>query len=312
MSRRIVREIGLLLVVVFLITGCAPTLARKSVMDAYLVANPQKLDSNFILGVYWLNERLSKEEGNKDRRTWAFVAMDNAGKISEFLATDYDLWDREKCRKKLLIFIQGEDQVGRLGGVVNRAGLKIYNHAGEEMLIKNPYGKIRSSDYKGFLPVIDPAAEYFLAIKKDSAEFRILDNTIRSNAVFQAAVFKEYVEKKANQRYGVPLGTMIPDGVLERLKAEDDVVKSFAAWAGSGWKAFLSVPFIGASKTLIQMGLFKLMEIPNIYSMVEKEGFATHHPTMEGVADAIDQAESFQACRTELAIRKAMEQMKGK
>lgn len=312
MSKKGLSEVGLLLVVVFLFVGCAPTLARKSVMDAYLVANPQKLDNTFILGVYYMNESLSVEEGGKGRRSWAFITIDNTDRTSQFLATDYNLWDRERCKKKLLIFIQGENQIGRLGGVINRAGLKIYNQAGEERLIRNPFGKIRSSEFSGFLPVIDPASEFFLTIKKDSAEFRALDNTIKSHALFQTVTLKEYVSKKANQLYGVPLGTTVSDYILDRLAAQDDVVKSFAVWAGSGWKAFLSVPFIGATKTLIQMGLFKLMEIPDIYSMVEKEGFSTHHPNMEGVSTAIKQAEEFQACRTELAIEKAVKQIKGR
>jgi hypothetical protein len=308
------KQISLLLVVSFFVAGCTRTLQRKSSMDPYLVANLQKLDNTIIVGVYDLNERLSKIEGNKDKRSWAFVALDNNGSINEFLATDYNLWDREKCKKKLLIFIPGEGQIGRLGGVVDRAGLKIYNHKGEERWIKNPYGKIKATDYDGFLPVINPSSDYFLIMQKDSAAFQFLDNSIRSNAIFQMMYFKEYISKQANRRYGVPLGTMVPDWVLDRMAAEDDIVKRFVVWAGSGWKAFLSVPFMGATKTLIQMGLFKLMEIPDIFSMIKNQ------PTMEEVVDAIEQAEEFEACRAdrradrkiEMAIKGAMEQLKRK
>jgi hypothetical protein len=306
-------NIAMLIICAFLSAGCAPTLSTRNVRDPYLIADYRQMDNTFILGVYWANERKLKEEGGKNRRSWLFVAIDNSGKIDKFLATDYELWDFESCRKKLLIFIPGVDQVGKLGGIVNRAGLKMYNNLGEERWIKNPYGKVKYSDYVGYLSVIDPASQYFLLIKKDSAEYQKLDNTIRTNAIFQYVYFKTYVQKKANKLYGVPLGTMVPDWVLDRMAAEDDIVKSFAAWAGSGWKAYLSVPFIGVANTFIQAGLFKLMDIPNIYSMVEKEGFATHHPNMSGVVDAIEQAEPFQACRdarrTDIAVDRATEQL---
>lgn len=297
MKRALIKDVCLLMSLIFFVIGCSPMHARKNEMEAYLVTQPESFgEEKFIFGLIYANPDLDLAEGGDGRVSWPLFVFDEDGKHREYLATDFsemdsrfwNVWfDKKACMKKFAVLLPASE-AGKRFVLVSRAYDAIYNINGEEVLI-DPYAEIKMEKYKGFMSSVDLGNKAFKYVDQNSPEVKIIKAYL---AKFYAPIIKkklDYVKDK--------YGTTLTEQEWKKIAKLDETVSTLIEWLPKDLYGIVGIPLVGVETRLIQMSLIKLIRIPEAFSKVDKPGYATHKPNTRFISRMFRRNKIYENCK---------------
>lgn len=281
------KRIGLLIMAISLLvaSGCVSRYAMTKRSEMFMAP---ALDNTFVNKITiiatFANPVMELAEGGGGRFAWKSVRFADDGQEFSYLTLNFNLLDREVCRKKLITVLPGgiSDNPGYFG-TFNRVGLKLYNQRGEFRDVQR-LSKIKPEEYKNFLPRIEPGQAYMAEVNTTSPEFKNLVELYRRFRIKEVESAIGYVYRK--------YGSNLTPSQLEKIAREDTIVAGIVDWLGRDWKMFIAASTsngtsaLGIKGMIITAGLVKIISFPSIWGdKINRPGYAEYIMTAEDTAE---------------------------
>jgi hypothetical protein len=168
--------------------------------------------------------------------------------------------------------------------MLDHSGRRLFNQFGQYVELKSLWREIKPGDYADFLTVIDPAKGFAVEVTRGSADYQELLDLYARFRINELTTARKYVYNK--------YGSSLTEEQLEKIVANDSIVRNFADWLGRDWKLFLTYPFMGVAKTALIAGVVKIFTLPSIWGdKINQPGYSEYimdsFETMEAVIDTM-------------------------
>lgn len=278
MKSRIFLAALLAVAIVVSMAGCG----RKYVMDRpdmYLAPLPEENAQTYTVATFALNPVLDLAEGGDGRFAWTAVLWDKAGQETKLLALSLSQFTKDKAMVIVIPKALSELAGCRLA-VLDHGGKRIYNQRGEFRELDSLWRKIDVEKYKDFLPELGPGTPYLKEITKGSKEESDLAALYKNFRVEDAKIARVYIY--------VRYGSTLTSEQLDKLAAEDSIVRGFADWLGRDWKLFVMYPFMDVASTALVAGIAKVFTLPSIWGdRIDRPGYMEYRPDAEATAKMV-------------------------
>lgn len=254
--------IMLLLVVVMLAAaGCSPQYFTKKA--EHYIAPP--LDTNpetFTIIASALNPILDLAEGVDGGFAWKAIKKDGEGNEHQYTALNLDYSERCGQYATLTAIPKRLSEIeGHYFFIASHDGKKIYNHLGQPRDLESPSKKVDVKKHKGFLTEIKSGVPYIFEVKKGSKEYDLLIQLYESYGLKQL----EKVGKYAAKKYAGKWSNFSAED-LNKLAEKDEILRRTKDWLGEDWFFWVGIPLMGLPQTGVQMAVYKMMSIPDLFS----------------------------------------------
>jgi len=278
---------GLLFAMVLLVvaSGCVSRYAMTERSAMFMAPSLDNLSvKKMTIVATFANPVMELAESGGGAFAWKSVRFADDGQEFSYLTLNFNLLDREVCRKKLITVLPGgiAENQGYFG-TFNRVGVKIYNQRGEYRVVSG-LGKLKPEEYKGFLPRIEPGQSFIVEVDSNSREFKNLVELYRSFRVHEVEFAIGYVYRK--------YGSNLTQEQLDKIVHEDTIVAGIADWLGRDWKAFFAASTskgaraLGIKGMILTAGVVKVLTLPSIWGdKINRPNYAQYIMTAEDSAE---------------------------
>jgi len=275
----------LVAVLLMIASGCVSRYAMTTRSEMFMAPALDNLSANkMTIIATFANPVMELAEGGGGRFAWKSARFTNDGQEFSYLTLNFNLLDREVCRKKLITVLPGgiAENQGYFG-TFNRVGLKLYNQRGEFREVRR-LGKLKPEDYKDFLPRIEPGHTFIVEVNSESREFKNLVNLYQRFRIAEVEAAVNYVYRK--------YGSILTPEQLEKLRYDDTIVAGITDWLGRDWKAFFAMSTsngaraLGIKGMILTAGVVKILSFPSIWGdKINRPGYAEYIMTAEDSAE---------------------------